>query len=167
MRKTEFWLALAATVVGLFALGLPAGPTVNICGAVLAGLAAVGYTAQRAGVKLVTDAVAGSGKPGYKTTEFWLSVVATLGGAFQPLMVEGNAQAIAGTILAALAGMGYVSSRSNIKKSRAIKQSIDSAIGPMLKALQVEERELDDIIDDDDWPPAEPLTKETLDEDSP
>jgi hypothetical protein len=57
-------------------------------------------------------------KPGYQTTEFWLSLAATVVGA---LLASGAIEAgtvwdrIAGTIAATLAAMGYSSARAKVK----------------------------------------------------
>lgn len=59
-------------------------------------------------------------KPGYKTTEFWLSVSACALGAFAASGAfpdEHIAMKIAGMALAALAAMGYTTSRLFVKKS--------------------------------------------------
>jgi hypothetical protein len=63
-------------------------------------------------------------KPGYKSTEFWLSLVATLVGA---LMASGILEAsesewdnrIVGLIAMALTSLGYAVSRSMTKSSAA------------------------------------------------
>lgn len=57
-------------------------------------------------------------KPGYKTTEFWLSTVAVIVGLVMAsgAIVEGSQAAqIAGFIASALAAMGYSYSRGNTK----------------------------------------------------
>ena len=59
-------------------------------------------------------------KPGYKTTEFWLSLAATLIGAFVAsgvLPTEHIVMKVAGFILMALASMGYALGRSITKIS--------------------------------------------------
>ena len=57
-------------------------------------------------------------KPGYKTTEFWLSAIATIVGLVlaSGLIVEGSSVArIVGGVVAVLAALGYTASRAKIK----------------------------------------------------
>lgn len=60
-------------------------------------------------------------KPGYKTTEFWLTLVATLCGLAMAsgFIAEGSdaAQYIGGA-LALLAQLGYTGARATVKKSQ-------------------------------------------------
>jgi hypothetical protein len=62
-------------------------------------------------------------KPGYKTTEFWLSLLAMLLGALMSSGVLGGASdngvvnQIVGAILVALSQMGYAGSRAAVKKA--------------------------------------------------
>lgn len=59
-------------------------------------------------------------KPGYKTTEFWLSLLAMIFGALMSsgAIVEGSSieRAIGGAI-AILATMGYTASRAQVKRT--------------------------------------------------
>jgi len=59
-------------------------------------------------------------KPGYKTTEFWLAAVASLGGLVMASGAVGEESTIGkvvGLILTGLATMGYTASRSAVKKA--------------------------------------------------
>lgn len=59
-------------------------------------------------------------KPGYKTTEFWLSSVATILGlamASGAIADGGTVAQIVGGVVALLAGMGYTASRTQAKKN--------------------------------------------------
>ena len=59
-------------------------------------------------------------KPGYKTTEFWLAAVASLGGLVMASGAVGEDSTIGkvvGLILTGLATMGYTASRSAVKKA--------------------------------------------------
>jgi len=59
-------------------------------------------------------------KPGYKTTEFWLSLLAVLLGAAMAsgLVPEGGTVSqVIGGALSLLGGLGYTSSRTALKKS--------------------------------------------------
>lgn len=58
-------------------------------------------------------------KPGYKTTEFWLTVAACALGAFAAsgaFPEESSIMKVTGLIVAALASMGYSVSRFMVKK---------------------------------------------------
>jgi hypothetical protein len=60
-------------------------------------------------------------KPGFQTTEFWLSTIATLAGillASGALAEGGTAAQITGGILAVLVSLGYTASRTAIKRER-------------------------------------------------
>jgi len=64
--------------------------------------------------------VAPAVKPGYKTTEFWLAAVASLGGLVMASGAVGEDSTIGkvvGLILTGLATMGYTASRSAVKKA--------------------------------------------------
>lgn len=60
-------------------------------------------------------------KPGYKTTEFWLSAAASVCGL---LMASGVFQAggswdkVVGLVVSALAAMGYAASRGSVKANQ-------------------------------------------------
>jgi hypothetical protein len=60
-------------------------------------------------------------KPGYKTTEFWLSLLATLvgflmvSGLLDSQPADGWIARVVGGIVAALAALGYSASRAKVK----------------------------------------------------
>lgn len=57
-------------------------------------------------------------KPGYKTTEFWFSFVAAIGGflmASGMISAGSTAERIIGGALAVLATLGYTAARANTK----------------------------------------------------
>jgi len=61
--------------------------------------------------------------PGYKTTEFWLSLIVVVLGAFMASgMVPGDHVAIkvGGMVMAVLSGMGYTAGRSKIKAAAEV-----------------------------------------------
>ena len=63
-------------------------------------------------------------KPGYQTTEFYLSTLAVIVGALVTagVFVEGSVGArIAGAVVAALGAMGYSASRGAVKAAHARK----------------------------------------------
>jgi hypothetical protein len=70
-------------------------------------------------------------KPGYKTTEFWLSVAAIVISAFlaSGVVAEGSAVAQAlGLALGALSAAGYSVGRSIVKSGDAKASALSSAI---------------------------------------
>lgn len=59
-------------------------------------------------------------KPGYKTTEFWMSFAAVLMGAFVAsgaLGLEGSSAQIVGLVESALVALGYTGARLTLKRS--------------------------------------------------
>jgi hypothetical protein len=57
-------------------------------------------------------------KPGFKSTEFWLSVVAAIAGLLMAsgVLIEGSiVTQIVGGVIAILSGLGYTYSRTTIK----------------------------------------------------
>jgi len=61
-------------------------------------------------------------KPGYKTTEFWLSLLAMLLGALMAsgVIAEGSTVAqILGIVLAGLAQLGYTAGRAQVKSANS------------------------------------------------
>jgi len=61
-------------------------------------------------------------KPGYKTTEFWLSTAAMLLGTLfaSGLLVEGSpVMKVAGLVATALGAVGYTVVRGSVKKAEA------------------------------------------------
>ena len=61
-------------------------------------------------------------KPGYKTSEFWLSLLVVLLGSLMAsgIVADGGMVAkIVGGILSALAALGYTSGRSSVKKAES------------------------------------------------
>ncbi len=58
-------------------------------------------------------------KPGYQTSEFWLSTIATLAGvllASGALPEGGTGAQIVGGLLAVLSSLGYTASRTSLKR---------------------------------------------------
>lgn len=73
-------------------------------------------------------------KPGYKTTEFWLSLVATLVGLFVGsgiLPGEHLAMKIAGFVLAALGALGYSASRAVVKRANGTNGKGESGVAAL------------------------------------
>lgn len=73
-------------------------------------------------------------KPGWKTTEFWLTLIALLvaGGAFIAGAVGGEESSIGKAIAfaaSALAGLGYSWSRGAVKEAEAKKEAVAIANG--------------------------------------
>lgn len=116
-KRTEFWLTLAAllfgAVLGSGLLGLDSMPA-KILAMTVEMLAAVGYTVGRTVAK---RPIVG-GAPGYKTSEFWLTLASSGLLAFQSIDVLPQSTE-AGGLLAALftgaPGASYVAARSKLK----------------------------------------------------
>lgn len=71
-------------------------------------------------------------KPGYKTTEFWLSLIAVLLGAIMSsgaLAGGGLAAQIIGGALALLGALGYTTNRTSHKNKQVMKE-VAKALGP-------------------------------------
>tara|TARA_R100001082_G_scaffold77065_1_gene44943 strand:- start:10554 stop:10778 length:225 start_codon:yes stop_codon:yes gene_type:complete len=65
-------------------------------------------------------------KPGYKSTEFWLSSGAMLGGilmASGAFPMESSLGQILGMIMSTLAALGYTGSRASVKKKQAEEEA--------------------------------------------
>lgn len=56
-------------------------------------------------------------RPGWRTTEFWLTLFVTVAGILAPLHGGNVFAQSAGAIAAALVSMGYISGRSKVKAS--------------------------------------------------
>lgn len=59
-------------------------------------------------------------KPGYKTTEFWMSLIAVVLGALVAsgtFNLEGTAAQVVGLVEAALVALGYTGARLTLKKA--------------------------------------------------
>ncbi len=61
-------------------------------------------------------------KPGYKTTEFWLTVVAAVAGLIIASGVDGDVAKYAGLALTALTTLGYGKARSDVKAAEALRE---------------------------------------------
>lgn len=132
-KTTEFWLTCLAQVVsGLYASGAIGDGTAiaRILGVIASMLVAAGYTLSRGVAK---SGSAEPTKPGWKTTEFWLTLastavaLATGSGAVMGGTVLGKVIEIATTVLGLL---GYVTSRG-IAKSKMATGLIIAPAGPI------------------------------------
>ncbi len=59
-------------------------------------------------------------KPGFKTTEFWMSAIAVILGALVAsgaFTLEGTAAQVVGLVEAALVALGYTGARLTLKKT--------------------------------------------------
>jgi hypothetical protein len=76
-----------------------------------------------------------AGKPGYKTTEFWLSLAATLLGVLLASGAMDNAPAdsawskIIGGAVAVLASLGYSASRAKVKSTETLSGGAEATSG--------------------------------------
>lgn len=80
-------------------------------------------------------------KPGWKTTEFWLSLVATLVGLFiasGALPEESVVMKIAGFVLAALVSLGYGAMRASVKKAEADGEVVRQAAVTIAKGVDTQ-----------------------------
>ena len=74
-------------------------------------------------------------KPGYKTTEFWLSLLATLlgfvlaSGAMDTVSSDSWVAKIVGGAVAALAALGYTAGRAKVKAAAAPEDKTGDGAG--------------------------------------
>lgn len=68
-------------------------------------------------------------KPGLKTTEFWLALVVTVGGAVASVYAETEIGRVDGIVAATLASAGYGFARSSAKNAAANVRSTTIAVG--------------------------------------
>ncbi len=64
-------------------------------------------------------------KPGYKTTEFWISVIITIAGLLMAsgAIAEGSMVArIVGGVMSALAALGYTAARAKVKAAEELSK---------------------------------------------
>jgi hypothetical protein len=71
-------------------------------------------------------------KPGYKTTEFWLSLLATLlgfllaSGVMDTVPADGWIAKLIGGVVAVLATLGYSASRAKVKSAATDGQQLET-----------------------------------------
>ncbi len=132
-KTTEFWLTCLAQVVsGLYASGAIGDGTAiaRILGFIATMLVTAGYTVSRGVAK---SGSAEPTKPGWQTTEFWLTLASTVvalatgSGAVVGGTVLGKVVELAATVLGLL---GYVTSRG-IAKSKIATGLIIAPAGPV------------------------------------
>jgi len=68
-------------------------------------------------------------KPGIKTTEFWLSLIAVIAGAVALNYAESELGQIAGAVAAGLGTLGYGHSRAQVKKMEAASVTVNNTMG--------------------------------------
>jgi len=115
-KSSEFWLTIAAWIVGLLLDSglLGQGLATKGLGMVAASLATMGYQYTRGKLKEVVE----SGKPGFKTSEFWLTIAAWIVGSLidSGFLVDGSpALNGIGMLSAAMTQMGYSYARVKAK----------------------------------------------------
>jgi hypothetical protein len=72
-----------------------------------------------------TPAAPAAAKPGFKTTEFWISLAAVLVGAVVAsgiIPADSVWERVAGLVVSALAALGYTGARLAVKTAAASKQ---------------------------------------------
>ena len=62
-------------------------------------------------------------RPGLKTTEFWLALIVTLGGAVAGIYAEAQWAQVAGILAATLVTAGYGFTRAGVKRTEAAAQA--------------------------------------------
>ena len=67
-------------------------------------------------------------KPGWKTSEFWITSIGVLGGLIMSQLPDSSATSIVGSILAAICGGSYSIGRSLIKSKRESGRAIGEAL---------------------------------------
>lgn len=121
-QRTEFWLSLAALIIGgLMGSGIigPATPTARVLGMLIEVLSAMGYTIARTMAKGPDGMTA----PGYKSSEFWLSALAAGGSLLQSMdaIPSGSPlEAIIAALLATLAPGTYAVARGKLKSNAVL-----------------------------------------------
>ena len=78
-------------------------------------------------------------RPGLKTTEFWLALIVTLGGAVAGVYAEAQWAQVAGMLTSALVVAGYGFSRANVKRTEVAAQAGAAEHATMLR-LQAAQR---------------------------
>ena len=120
-QTTEFWLTLLAQLVGFAYMSGAIGagtPVDKILGLVVTMLTAAGYTVSRGMAKVGAP----NSKPGWKTTEFWmtlLSTAITVASSSGVLVAGTVAQKAVGMITTLLGLLGYGVSRGIAKGDQA------------------------------------------------
>jgi acid phosphatase family membrane protein YuiD len=123
LKTSEFWLSILAILVGaIVGAGFIGDGTIyaKIGGWIVTALGAVGYTTANT---LATSAQ-GLGKPGFKTSKFWLSLLSAI-----LLWIEGHSvipdgsqwAEILNSLLAVLPLGTYAVARGALKKAEATK----------------------------------------------
>lgn len=116
-KTTEFWLTVLAQLISFAYMSgaIGAGTAIDqILGLIVSMLSAAGYTVARGQAK----AGAPTDKPGYKTTEFWLTALATVVTVVTSsgILVAGTvAQKVISVAVTLLGLLGYQNSRGVAK----------------------------------------------------
>ena len=132
-KSTEFWLTLLAVVISAVTQsGLIGDETVvtRVLTSILAVLSVLGYTASRSYLKTRILPLAGTLRrlaeprfaramnPGYKTTEFWLTLLAVILAAVLSSRLTGSGTLVAPVITSTFAVVSvlvYIAFRSYVK----------------------------------------------------
>lgn len=120
-KTTEFWLTVVAQLVGFAYMSGAIGagtPIDHLLGLIVSMLLAAGYTVSRGASKIGEP----SAKPGYKTTEFWMTVLSTAltVATSSGLLVAGSlVEKVVGVGVTLLGLLGYHVSRGLAKGNQA------------------------------------------------
>lgn len=126
-KTSEFWLSLLVVVLGAGVASGKVGDTGTIAKVVALGVSVLGalnYTFVRSSIKRRE----GSDKPGWRTTEFWLSLAAIVVSMVTAsgLAVDGSTLAtIVGLAASVLGAMGYTRGRGAVKTPSDVATTID------------------------------------------
>tara|TARA_R100000655_G_scaffold25004_1_gene50804 strand:+ start:1239 stop:1493 length:255 start_codon:yes stop_codon:yes gene_type:complete len=67
-------------------------------------------------------------KPGYKTTEFWITIIGVISGLIMSALPESQTTSIVGSVLAAICGGAYSMGRSLIKSKGETGRAMAGAL---------------------------------------
>ncbi len=118
-KTMEFWITVALTVVSFLLISgvvEPGSGFDKALAALIMGATSFGYSIKRGYIKMPVK----NNKPGYQTTEFWLSLTSALTGitlASNAVDDMDQTSQVLASISVALAGLGYGPSRVMAKKA--------------------------------------------------
>lgn len=107
-KTSEFWIVVILTIVGFVLASGSVEESNKIIGIILLVASSLGYTVNRTMIKKEGS------KPGFKTTEFWLTAISSATSLYVASEMEGGAQMVGG-IGAAISAAGYPPARAVLK----------------------------------------------------
>ena len=112
-KTSEFWAVVVLTIVGFVMASGSVEEGNKIIGIILLVASSLGYTVNRTMIKQGTIV---SDKPGFKTTEFWLTAISSATSLYVASEMEGGAQMVGG-LGAAISAAGYPPARAILKNN--------------------------------------------------